>query len=136
MRTGALVAAAAGMGLAACATPAARVAPAFISPTIYANSSCEEIGREAQIVSSMLAERTRQQDNEASKDIAATAVSIVIFWPALLALDGRDMSEDLARLKGQMQAIEAANAQKNCGFVFAAPPPPPPPPPPRANAGD
>lgn len=50
-----------------------------------------------------------------------TTVSLVLFWPAAFFMkgDGADAAE-VARLKGEMQAIERVNSVKKCGIVFAA----------------
>jgi hypothetical protein len=46
-------------------------------------------------------------------------VGLVIFWPALLFTKGNDENTaELARLKGQMDAIEQASIQKRCEITF------------------
>lgn len=46
-------------------------------------------------------------------------VGLIIFWPALLFTKGNDENTaELARLKGQMDAIEQASIQKRCGITF------------------
>lgn len=66
------------------------------------------------------------QDDHATKDAIATGVAIVGFWPAAFVLtngNGRNAAE-LGRLKGPMQAIEAASIQWPCGLKFQSSPPP------------
>ena len=47
------------------------------------------------------------------------AVSLVLFWPAAFMIRGNgESAAELGRLKGEMQAIEQANIQKNCGINF------------------
>ena len=44
-----------------------------------------------------------------------TAVSLVLFWPAVFMIKGDDENgPEIARLKGEMDAIEQANIQKKC----------------------
>jgi hypothetical protein len=46
-------------------------------------------------------------------------VSLVLFWPAIFFVGGDNASAaEVARLKGEMQAIEQANIAKNCGMQF------------------
>jgi hypothetical protein len=61
-----------------------------------------------------------EQNDKASRDVAITAVGAVVFWPALLMTNGKGGATELevARLKGDMDAIEQASTQKNCGIQF------------------
>jgi hypothetical protein len=53
-------------------------------------------------------------------------VGLVVFWPALLMTKGNDENTaELARLKGQMAAIEEASIKKRCGIRFQHAPPKP-----------
>jgi hypothetical protein len=49
----------------------------------------------------------------------ATGVGIVLFWPALFFIKGEGASAgEVARLKGEMDAIEQASIRKNCNIQF------------------
>ncbi|WP_200241917.1 hypothetical protein [Lamprobacter modestohalophilus] len=41
-------------------------------------------------------------------------VGLVLFWPALFFLAGGDKKDELARLKGEYDALEQAAIQKDC----------------------
>jgi len=41
-------------------------------------------------------------------------VGLVLFWPALFFLAGSDKKDELARLKGEYDALEQAAIQKDC----------------------
>ncbi|HEV7344392.1 MAG TPA: hypothetical protein VGN60_01985 [Devosia sp.] len=107
--------------LAACATPPKDIAPAYVSTGLYENLSCAQLRREAEGVSARAAAAYGKQDKNRSSDAAMTGVAIVLFWPAAFFMkgDGADAAE-VARLKGEMQAIEQVNRIKNCGITFAA----------------
>jgi hypothetical protein len=45
-------------------------------------------------------------------------VGLVVFWPALLFIPGKDQSAEVSRLKGEMEALEQAAIAKNCGIQF------------------
>jgi len=48
-----------------------------------------------------------------------TTVGIVVFWPALFFLGGNDQqTAELARLRGEMEAIEQVSVRKRCNIQF------------------
>jgi hypothetical protein len=65
---------------------------------------------------------TGNQNQKATGDAVAFTVGMVVFWPALFLMhgDGAEAGQ-VANLKGQMQALEIASAQKGCGIVFQQP---------------
>jgi len=74
---------------------------------------------EAERVSSRVAEVTGVQRKQATGDAVAMGVGLVLFWPALFFIRGGAATEsEVARLKGEMEAIEKVSIQKNCGFQF------------------
>ncbi|WEK06525.1 MAG: hypothetical protein P0Y65_09865 [Candidatus Devosia phytovorans] len=106
--------------LAACATPPKDIAPTYVSTGLYENLSCSQLRAEAEAVSSRAAAAYGQQDKNRSSDAAMTTVTVVLFWPAAFFMKGDGAAAaDVARLKGEMQAIEQVNRVKNCGIVFA-----------------
>ena len=62
----------------------------------------------------------KQQDDVASNDNVAMGVGLVLFWPALFFIDNDDMREQVAQLKGEVDAVEQAAVQKKCGSVSSA----------------
>lgn len=106
--------------LAGCATNPNDIAPAYVSPILYQNLTCEQLAQEAARVSSAAAQASGAQSSQASKDAVMTTVGVVLFWPSLFFIGGdKGTAADVARLKGEMQAIEQANIVKNCGLSFA-----------------
>ena len=105
--------------LAGCATSASDIAPAYVSPVLYQNYTCQQLSIEAQSVSARAAQVAGVQENKRTNDAVATGVAIVLFWPAafLVKGDGQTAAE-LGQLKGQMTAIEQANIAKRCGLQF------------------
>ncbi len=115
--------------LAGCAKDANQVGATYISPVLYENYTCPQLTEEAQRVSSRAAQASGVQDQKATNDKIAMGVGLVIFWPALLFTKGNDeTTAELARLKGQMDAIEQESIRKKCGITFQHAPPAPPPP--------
>ena len=111
--------AAAILALAGCAKDASQVGATYISPITYQGYTCPQLAEEAQRVSARAAEATGVQDQKATNDKVAMGVGLVVFWPALLFTKGNDENTaELARLKGQMDAIEQVSIQKRCGITF------------------
>ncbi len=105
--------------LAGCATNPKDIAPAYVSPVLYEKLSCEQLAAEAQRVSNAAAAASGQQQNQAGRDAAMVGVSLILFWPAAFFIGGdKGAAAEVARLKGEMQAIEQANVSKNCGMQF------------------
>ncbi len=108
-----------GFSLAGCASNADKIGASYISPLQYQNYSCVQLGDEAQRVSGRVAQLSGVQDQKASSDALATGVAIVLFWPAAFMIGGNDQNTaDLARLKGEFEAVERASIEKNCRQNF------------------
>jgi hypothetical protein len=114
------------LGLAGCASSADDIGASYVSPVAYENYSCQQLAREAQAVSTRAAQAAGVQNKARTSDAVVTTVGLVVFWPSLFFLkgDGQQTAE-LANLKGQMNAIEQASIQKNCGIQFQREPAPP-----------
>lgn len=111
-----------------CAKDADQVGATYISPVLYDNYTCPQLAEEAQRVSSRAAQSAGVQDQKATNDKVAMGVGLIVFWPALLFTKGNDENTaELARLRGQMDAIEQTSIKKRCGITFQHAPPPPPP---------
>jgi hypothetical protein len=108
----------AGLTLAGCAKSSGEIRGAYVSPIQYQNYSCQQIGAELQRVSARANEAAGVQDDKADNDALVTAAAIVVFWPAAFFVggDGQTAAE-LARLKGEFEALERAGIEKNCGLA-------------------
>jgi hypothetical protein len=105
--------------VAGCATNPTDIAPAYVSPILYQNLTCDQLAMEAARVSQAAAAATGAQQQQASKDAAMTTIGVVLFWPSLFFIGGdKGNAAEVARLKGEMQAIEQANISKSCGIQF------------------
>lgn len=112
----------ASIAVAGCADKSNEISANYVSPVLYQNLSCTQLRQEAQRVSIRAAQAAGVQDTKASNDAVATGVALVLFWPALFFISGnKGNAAELGRLKGELEAVEQANIQKNCGIVFAKP---------------
>lgn len=110
---------AAALILAGCAEKSADIAPSYVSSSRYDTMNCRQLGAEAQTVSDRARSAIQAQDKKASNDAAAATVGMILFWPALFMIKGDgSQAAEVARLKGEREAIEAANRARNCGIVF------------------
>ena len=95
------------------------IAPSYVSQAPYMNMNCKQLEAEAETVSSRAIEAAGVQNKKAGNDAALVGVGMVLFWPSLFFV-GKDgaSSATVARLKGEMQAIENASNKKSCGIKF------------------
>src|SRR5215472_11039083 len=105
--------------LAGCASSAADITPAYVSPMMYQSYNCQQLALEAQSVSARAAALSGAQDSQRTKDAVATTAAVIIFWPAAFLVGGdKQTAAELARLKGEMDAIEQTSIRKKCGIQF------------------
>ena len=110
------------LGAAACASSSAEIKAAYVSPLAYQPYDCAQLSAEAQRISARAAEAAGVQDAAQTSDTVATTVGVIIFWPALFAVKGdSNNAAELARLKGDMDAIEDESIRKKCGITFRKP---------------
>ena len=101
--------------LSACASQPDQIAASYVSPTGYSGMSCNALNIEAHNVAQRLAVATGQQSKAASNDAAMTAVTLVLFWPAVFFIDGdKGTAAKLGRLKGESEAIQSAAVRRGC----------------------
>lgn len=105
------------LSLAACADKSDKIAASYVSPTIYQGMTCQQLATEAQSVVNRAQEASHAQDKKASNDAVATGVGVVLFWPALFFIKGDGaQAAEVARLKGEITAIQQASNMKNCNI--------------------
>ncbi|BCD68470.1 hypothetical protein [Nitratiruptor sp. YY09-18] len=100
-----------------CAKKAEDISAAYVSPLQYQHYSCEQLQDEMARVSAKVAEVAGAQDKAHKRDVVATTVGLVVFWPALFFLASGDKAEELSRLKGEYEALQQSAIQKNCSFI-------------------
>jgi hypothetical protein len=76
------------MATGGCASSAADIAPAYVSPVAYQSFTCEQLALEAQSISTRAATLSGAQDKQRTNDRLATAAAVVIFWPAAFFVGG------------------------------------------------
>jgi hypothetical protein len=112
------------LALAGCATNSDKITATYVSPMQYESYNCRQLAEEAQRISARASAAAGAQDSQATKDTVATTAAIIIFWPAAFFVGGdKQTAAELARLRGELEAIEQASIRKQCGIQFRAAPP-------------
>src|SRR4030088_3292691 len=110
------------LALGGCATSSDKVTASYVSPMQYESWNCRQLAEEAQRISHHAAAAAGAQDSQVTKDAVATTVGVIVFWPALFLIGGdKQTAAELARLKGEMDAIEQTSIRKRCGIQFQKP---------------
>jgi hypothetical protein len=110
------------VGVGACAKTSDKIAASYVSPYQYDSYTCPQVADEARRVSARAAQVAGVQDEKATKDTVATTVGVIVFWPALFFIGGNDQqTAELARLRGELEALEQVSNRKRCGLQFQRP---------------
>ncbi|MEL1265884.1 hypothetical protein [Pseudoxanthomonas putridarboris] len=106
--------------LGACAPKPENVKPGYAPQAVYDSLSCQQIASEAINVSNKAHDKAGIERRHRHQDEAIVATGLIVFWPALFFTHGHSTqsASDLAQLKGEMEALEAASARKGCGIKF------------------
>lgn len=102
-----------------CAKNPDKISATYVSPIQYQNYTCEQIGEEYKRISVRVAEVSGMQEDARERDSVATGVGVVLFWPAVFFLAAGDHEDELARLKGEYEALERAAIEKECDIADA-----------------
>ncbi len=104
--------------LAACssAPKSNEVGAAYVPTTLYQNMTCEQLITEAESVRRAIPALESTVDKHHSNQKGVEIVTWILFWPAAFALDkGEANSAQLAKAKGEIEAISLAMKSKRCG---------------------
>ena len=104
----------ASLTIVGCATAGKDVVGAYVSPMQYASYDCNQIRDETARLTGRVTQLSGRLDEAASND-KAIASGGIFFFPALFALGGTKSQEaELARLKGEAEALQSTYIQKKC----------------------
>ncbi|MCR8827396.1 hypothetical protein [Pseudosulfitobacter koreensis] len=110
---------ASGFVLSACAETAQDVAPAQVSTKEYDRLTCRQIAKEAMRVTQEAQAVSVKQNEVAKRDAVAKGVAWAVLGPAALLIKTNELhATELARLKGELNALEQVSGHKNCGITF------------------
>lgn len=111
--------------VAGCASNSREISAAYVSPLAYNGYTCPQLAAEMQRIGTRVQQVSGTVDDRASNDSVAMGVGMILFWPALFFMKGDGPeAQELARLKGEYEAVNQAAIRNNCGMNSAPPPPP------------
>ena len=96
--------------LSACAKSPESIAPAYVSAQPYMAWTCENLAMESMRIGQALGKASAQQENARTNDI----VGVLLIGIPVSSLSGDNIAPEVARLKGESDAIRQATATKNC----------------------
>jgi len=108
------------MAIAGCADQSKNIKASYVSPLKYRSYACDQLTEEYARVLEESQTVNKSQDDTAGNDAVAMGVGLVLFWPALFFIDSDDQKEDVARLKGEIKAVEQAAIRKDCASLSLA----------------
>ena len=110
--------------LPACATRPENVVASHVSSSRYSERTCKSLVRELDEVQDALRAQSAKLNDKATQDAVVTGVGVILFWPVLFALgNNAGLEGDVARLKGEEQAIRKQMREQDCETPPPAPAP-------------
>ena len=108
-----------------CATKPEKIQAVYVAPQTYAAYDCGQIATEMESVSQRTSALYTSLKKEANADAWQMGVGMLLFWPALFALEGGDGPEasEYAYLKGQYKALHSNAIQRKCHMAGLPPSP-------------
>ena len=109
--------------LSGCATNPDEINASYVSALKYSSYDCQQLGMELDYVGQRTNRLYNQLKAEQKGDQWQMGVGMLLFWPALLALEGGDgpNAAEYAQLKGEYEALRQNVVQKRCGFETKSP---------------
>lgn len=109
--------------VAGCASGPEKIDAAYVSPLKYKDYDCDQIAMEMDYVGQRTSRLYQNLKKEANADAWQMGVGLVLFWPALFALEGGDGPEaaEYSQLKGEYEALRQVSTQKKCGIESKSP---------------
>ena len=100
--------------IAGCADSSKNISASYVSPLKYRTYTCDQLTEEYARVIEESRFVNKSQDDTAGDDAVAMGVGLVLFWPALFFIESSDQKEEVARLKGEIKAVEKAAIRADC----------------------
>ena len=103
--------------ISSCSNSSKEIIAEYVSPQQYSQYDCVQLNAELMRVSGKVRTLTGKLDKNNENDKTATAITLILFWPAVFFLGGTKEEEaQYARLKGEYDALEQASILKKCSM--------------------
>ncbi len=96
--------------VAACAKSPDSISAAYISDVTYRSLTCQDLAVESARTNAALARASTQQENARTND----TVGVLLIGVPVSSLSGDNIAPEIARYKGELEAINRVSAQKRC----------------------
>ena len=101
--------------IAGCASGSKEIKAAYVSPMTYDRYTCQQLVEENERIQVRISQVAGDVDKRASGDKTKMGVGLVLFWPTLFFLKGDGPeTQELARLKGEHEALEKTYVERSC----------------------
>lgn len=98
------------LSLAGCAADPRDISPAYVSPVNYHNWNCEQLAGEGHRLVAALSDASQRQENARTND----TVAVLLVGLPLGSMSGQNVAPEVARLKGEHEAVYKAAIEKGC----------------------
>lgn len=113
--------------LSGCANHPDSIGARYVSPVAYQAYNCDQLGEERRRLSGEVDRIAGLQRENANGDAVMLTVGLVLFWPALIGMAAtKDRKEELSRMKGEYEAVDAQARMKQCAYPIPGIAPPQP----------
>lgn len=111
------------IALTACASNPDKIAAAYVSPAKYQGFDCRQLAEEMDYIGQKTTKLYHSLKKKRKGDNWQMGVGLILFFPALLALEGGDgpQAAEYAQLKGEFEAARLTGLKKDCGITAASP---------------
>ena len=107
-----------------CAPTPESIQPAYVSYVPYLSWSCQQLGEELFRLHAALATASGQQNTARSNDVAG----VIFLGLPVGSMSGQSIAPQIARYKGEQEAVNQAMIRNSCGELPRLHPPAPSPP--------
>ena len=106
---------------AGCAPTPERIQPAYVSEVPSQSWTCLQLGEELGRLNSALSTASTQQNTARSNDIAG----VIFLGLPVGSMSGQSIAPQIARYKGEQEAVNKAMIKNSCGEMMRTYPPMP-----------
>lgn len=99
------------LGLAACAPTPESIQPSYVSEVPYQSWTCTQLGEELGRLNNALSTASTQQNSARSND----TVGVLLLGLPVGSMSGQSIAPQIARYKGEQEAVNRAMIRNSCG---------------------
>lgn len=111
------VAVAVALLMAGCAAAPETIQASYVSEVTYQHWTCQQLAEETLRLNAAYANAAKQQNQARGNDIAG----VILIGLPVSSMSGGNVAPEIARLKGEQEAVRKAMITKNCAEVPEVP---------------